>query len=68
MGRFQKGKVIQELQYTLRFQNGALYKGKLKDMKPHGRGYLIDGKGTRLAQYKNGELVCQILEEEEEKN
>lgn len=67
MGRFSKGKVVEGLDYTVRFQSGALFKGKLNGMKPDGRGYLIiDEKGTRLVQYKEGQLVCQILENQEE--
>ena len=58
MGRFKKGKFIEDHEYTVRLENGSLYKGKVKDLKPEGRGYLIDDKGTRKAEFKNGELIC----------
>ena len=58
MGCYSRGKFMEENNYTVKFENGALYKGKLVDMKPEGKGYLIDEKGTRVVEYKGGEIVC----------
>lgn len=54
MGKFKNGAIDEQNQYTLRYENGNLYKGKLKDLKPEGKGYLIDETGTRLMLFKNG--------------
>ena len=43
-----------------------LFKGKVKDLQPEGKGYLVDEKGTRLVEYRDGELSCQIFENEDE--
>lgn len=48
MGRFRKGQVDQDFEYTVRYENGSLYKGKVKNLKPEGRGYIIDESGTKM--------------------
>lgn len=60
MGRFVKGQVEEDYEYTIRYPNGSLYKGKIKNLKPEGRGYLINENGTKLGEFKDGELVCEI--------
>lgn len=65
MGRFIKGQIDEDCEYTVRYQNGCLYKGKVKNLKPEGRGYWIDENGTKLGEFKNGELVREIVEGEE---
>ena len=57
MGRFKKGSFLEDQEYTVRFEDGALFKGMLQNKKPDGKGYLIDDKGTRMVEYKNGELI-----------
>jgi len=37
-----------------------LFKGKIKDFKPEGRGIFIDENGTKQALFKNGEMVCEL--------
>ena len=54
MGRFSQGQFLDDHEYTVRFENGALFKGKLVEKKPEGRGYQIDEKGTRMVEYKDG--------------
>ncbi len=60
MGRFVKGQVGEDYEYTIRYPNGSLYKGKTKNLKPEGRGYIINENGTKLAEFKDGELVREI--------
>ena len=65
MGRFTKGKVDEEQEYTIKYENGSLYKGKVKDFKAEGRGYLIDSTGTKFGEFKNGQFVREITESDE---
>ena len=54
MGKFKNGSIDEEQEYTIRFQSGSLYKGKVKDLKPDGKGIMIDENGTKQAIFKNG--------------
>ncbi len=42
MGKFKNGSIDEEQEYTIRFSTGNLYKGKVKDLKPEGKGIMID--------------------------
>jgi hypothetical protein len=43
-----------------------MYKGFVKNRKPHGKGYMINEHGTTFGEFKEGELCKELKEEDED--
>jgi hypothetical protein len=57
IGRFTKGDIDETQEVTIRFNDGSMYKGFIKNRMPNGRGYLIDESGTKFGDFKDGNLT-----------
>lgn len=46
IGMFEKGELMEDAEITIRFDNGGMYKGFVRNKIPEGRGCMIDEHGV----------------------
>lgn len=54
IARFVKGDIDETQEVTIRYSDGSMYTGFVKDRKPHGRGCLIDEHTTKAGEFRDG--------------
>ncbi len=58
IGVFIGGRVDEEYEVSLRYEDGRIYKGRVKDGKENGRGFIVDREGRlRMGEFRDGELA-----------
>ncbi|KAM3137147.1 hypothetical protein pb186bvf_010693 [Paramecium bursaria] len=54
-GQFINDQIDESQQVLIKYPNGRIYQGQIKDLKPHGEGYLADENGQQFnGQFKDG--------------
>lgn len=65
---FKKGLIDESSEVTIRFENGSIYKGFLKNSKPEGKGFYVDEDGIgRKVIYKDGVIERDDSDDDEGK-
>ena len=41
---------------TIKYENGTIFKGFVKNYKPEGKGYIIDRDGSKICEFKDGKM------------
>jgi hypothetical protein len=54
IARFLKGDIDESQEVTIRYSDGSMYTGFVKDRKPHGRGCLISEHKTKAGEFREG--------------
>lgn len=71
IGRFQKGVLDESQEVTIRYEEGTIFKGEVREGKANGKGYLINSDKTIYGIFKDGELVKELpspIEKDDEEN
>jgi hypothetical protein len=63
IAKFLKGDIDESQEVTIRYTDGTMYTGFVKERKPHGRGCLIDEQATKAGEFRDGQLLQSEGEE-----